>query len=107
MTSDLSNLIHDAARRSAQSHIESTAAAKIRKLPWIHISDALPKNDFDLPMRNRRQYLVRTQPMNRLHVATFGFEGRDYWIDTSGLLLTPRLWVQGHTMVSAPSLQKR
>ena len=89
MSSDLFSMIDAASKRSAQSLIESKATARIKKLPWIRADEVLPKNDFSLPFKDRKNFLVKTQPHDRLYVATFGHEGRDYWIDTSGLLLTP------------------
>jgi len=89
MQDRLSKIIRDADRRSRQSLAESKAAAKVRTLPWISVEQALPQNDSGKMASDRRQYLVKLFPSEKMTVATFGQENRDLWVDTFGHLLIP------------------
>lgn len=89
MTYDhLDDIIRSAAERAQQSQAEHEAAKKVKRLPWIRAEQALPQNDDNLPLRQRRQFLVRLMPGKRLAVACFGYEGHDWWVTPDGRLLT-------------------
>ena len=93
---DLDARIHDASLRSQQNLEQAKAEKKIRALPWLSTEQALPQNDFGVPAKTRKKYLVRIMPCKRMAIAHFGYERHDWWIDTSGKLLTPYF---GHTVV--------
>ena len=86
MRDSLSAKLWSAQKRSTQSAIEEAAKAKMRMLPVISVEDALPLNDFGV--QHRRYYLVQTYPGGQLFVATFGYEGQNWWVGTHGCILS-------------------
>lgn len=84
----LDDTIRGAEKRAQQSQEEHEAAKKIRRIPWIQVGLALPQHDSGMPVRQRRQFLVRLMPGKRLAVACFGYEGHDWWVTPDGRLLT-------------------
>lgn len=92
----LDDTIRGAAERARQSEEEHEAAKKVRRLPWIRVEQAQPQNDGGLPLRQRRQFLVRLMPGKRLTVAHFGYRSHDWWVTPDGKLLAPEF---GSTVV--------
>lgn len=96
MKDSLLERIYDADLRSQQCSTAHKAEKRLRMIPWLSTEQALPQNDFGVLAKNRRKYLVRIMPGKRMAIAHFGYECLDWWIDTSGKLLTPYF---GHTVV--------
>lgn len=87
MQQELSKIISAAQKRSQQSLEESKAAAKMRKIPWLSVDQALPQNDSAKPAKQRKYYLVKLSTSGLMTVAVFGFQGLNWWVDTTGRLL--------------------
>lgn len=86
---NLSEIIRNAELRSQQSLNEFETAKKMNTIPWISVTQALPKNDFIMPRAQRRQYLIKLLPDGYIAVAVFGYAGHHWWADSFGRLLTP------------------
>ena len=53
---------------------------KERQGEWISVEDRLPQNDYQKSEKERKKYLVYTEPRGIMYEATFGYEEHDWWV---------------------------
>lgn len=57
---------------------------------WISVEDDLPKNDYDKHWKDRKRYLVFTEPSGIMFVATYGYKEHDWWVNGDHFVLEKR-----------------
>lgn len=62
--------------------------ADYRKQEWISVDERLPENDYGKHWKERRYYLVMTEPCGLMRVARFGYKDFPWWIDSHDTVLT-------------------
>jgi hypothetical protein len=62
--------------------------AGYRKQEWISVDERLPENDYGKHWKERRYYLVMTEPCGLMRVARFGYKDFPWWIDSHDTVLT-------------------
>lgn len=66
--------------------------AKNKKLEarseWISVDDRLPENDYGKHWKERKYYLVMTEPSGLMRVAKFGSKEHLWWIDSHDTVMT-------------------
>mgnify|MGYP003290067486 CR=1 FL=1 len=50
------------------------------KQEWISVEDRLPQNDYQKSEKERKKYLVYTEPRGIMYEATFGYEEHNWWV---------------------------
>lgn len=64
-------------------HFVATALynAGYRKQEWISVDERLPENDWGKHWKERKYYLVLTEPSGLMDVATYGYKEYGWWVD--------------------------
>jgi hypothetical protein len=62
--------------------------AGCHKQEWISVDERLPENDYGKHWKERRYYLVMTEPSGLMRVARFGYKDFPWWIDSHDTVLT-------------------
>ena len=57
---------------------------------WISVKEQLPKNDYDKHWKERKRYLVFTEPCGIMFVATYGYKEHDWWVNGDHFVLEKR-----------------
>lgn len=55
---------------------------------WISVEDRLPENDYGKHWKERKYYLVMTEPSGLMRVARFGSKEHPWWIDSHNTVMT-------------------
>ena len=62
--------------------------AGFHKQEWISVDERLPENDYGKHWKERRYYIVMTEPCGLMRVAKFGYKDFPWWIDSHDTVLT-------------------
>ena len=55
---------------------------------WISVDERLPENDYGKHWKERKHYLVMTEPCGLMRVARFGSKEFPWWIDSHDTVMT-------------------
>lgn len=55
---------------------------------WISVTERLPENDYGKHWKERKHYLVMTEPSGLMRVARFGYKEHLWWVDSHDTVMT-------------------